>query len=205
MGPSVRKWPPSWRRRTWCLGWWCNGIRQTTNSKRPINQPKDFVGLKIRTPLDPTTVDTFEALGASPQQINYGELYMALQQGVVDGQENPLANIYTAKLYEVQKYISFTNHKYEPTGLIMSAITWGRLKSGDQDLIRAAAKEATAYQRKASFDSEEKFLQEFKKMSSVELYQVDLMPFQKATESLWDAWEKKPFGDLVKRLRATRA
>jgi tripartite ATP-independent transporter DctP family solute receptor len=187
------------------LGWWCNGIRQTSNSKRPINRPEDFKGMKIRTPLDPTTVDTFAAMGASPQQINYGELYMALQQGVVDGQENPLANIYTAKLYEVQKYISFTNHKYEPTGLIMSASSWGRLKPADQEAIRAAAKEATDYQRKASFDSEQKFLEEFKKMPSVALNEVDLAPFRKATESVWDAWEKKPFGDVVKRLRATRA
>ena len=139
------------------------------------------------------------------RRISYGELYMALQQGVVDGQENPLANIYTAKLYEVQKYISFTNHKYEPTGLIMSAIAWKRLDSAGQNAIRAAAKEATEYQRKASFDSEQKFLEEFKKMTSVELNEVDLAPFRKATESVWDSWEKKPFGDFVKRLRATRA
>jgi tripartite ATP-independent transporter DctP family solute receptor len=187
------------------LGWWCNGIRQTSNSKRPITRPDDFKGLKIRTPLDPTTVDTFAAMGASPQQISYGELYMALQQGVVEGQENPLANIYTAKLYEVQKYISLTNHKYEPTGLIMSGIAWGRLKSADQELLRAAAREATAYQRQASFDSEEKFLQEFKKMASVQVNEVDLEPFRKATEGVWDAWEKKPVGDFVKLLRASRA
>ncbi|MEO6268925.1 MAG: TRAP transporter substrate-binding protein [Lautropia sp.] len=187
------------------LGWWCNGIRHTTNNKRPITRPEDFKGLKIRTPLDPTTVDTFAAMGASPQQINYGELYMALQKGVVDGQENPFANIYTAKLYEVQKYISFTSHKYEPTGLIMSAIAWKRLKPADQDAIRAAAKEATAYQRRASFDSEEKYLLELKKMPSLALNDVDLAPFRQATESVWDAWEKKPVGDFVKRLRATRA
>ncbi len=187
------------------LAWWCNGIRQTSNSKRPITKPEDFKGLKIRTPLDPTTVDTFAAMGASPQQISYGELYMALQQGVVDGQENPLANIYTAKLYEVQKFISFTNHKYEPTGLIMSATSWKRLKPADHEILRAAAKEATEYQRKVSFDSEQKFLEEFKKMPSVALNEVDLEPFRKATEGVWDAWEKKPVGEFVKRLRASRA
>ena len=187
------------------LGWWCNGIRQTSNSKRPITRPEDLKGLKIRTPLDPTTVDTFAAMGASPQQISYGELYMALQQGVVDGQENPLANIYTAKLYEVQKFISFTNHKYEPTGLIMSSASWKRLKPADHEILRAAAKEATDYQRKASFDSEQKFLEEFKKMPSVALNEVDLEPFRKATEGVWDSWEKKPVGEFVKRLRSTRA
>ena len=75
------------------LDWWDNGIRHITNSKRSINVPADLKGLKIRTPADPMTVDIFQALGAATQQIAFGELYIALQQGVVDGQENPLANI----------------------------------------------------------------------------------------------------------------
>ena len=75
------------------LGWWDNGIRHITNSKLPINKPEDLKGLKIRTPADPMTIDIFQALGAATEQIAFGELYVALQQGVVDGQENPLANI----------------------------------------------------------------------------------------------------------------
>ena len=186
------------------LAWWCNGIRQTTNSKRPINTPDDLKGLKIRTPLDPTTVEMFEAMGATPQQINWGEVYLALQSGVVDGQENPLANIYTAKLYEVQKYISFTNHKYEVTGLVMSKQAWGRLSEADRSIVREAAAEATKIQRKASFDAEEKLVSEFKKMPSIAMNNVDLAPFKKSTEVVWDNWEKKPFGDFVKMLRAAR-
>ena len=186
------------------LGWWCNGIRQTTNSKRAINTPDDLKGLKIRTPLDPTTVEMFQAMGATPQQINWGEVYLALQSGVVDGQENPLANIYTAKLYEVQKFISFTNHKYEVTGLVMSTAAWGRLSEADRKIVRDAAAEATEVQRKASFDAEEKLVGEFKKMSSIQMNNVDLAPFKKATEVVWDNWEKKPFGDFVKMLRAAR-
>jgi len=186
------------------LGWWCNGIRQTTNSKHPIQKPEDFQGLKIRTPLDAATVDMFSAMGASPQQISYGEVYLALQSGVVDGQENPLANIYTAKFYEVQKYISLTNHKYEATGLIMSTAAWGRLKKDDQTLVRDAAKEAGAFQRKTMADSEDKLLSVFKKMPDIAVNTVDTAPFRKATEVVWDDWEKKPFGDLVKQLRAMR-
>ena len=102
------------------LDWWDNGIRHTTNSKRSINKPEDLKGLKIRTPADAMTVDIFQALGASTQQIAFGELYIALQQGVVDGQENPLANIQSAKLYEVNKYISLTGHKWESTPFLMS-------------------------------------------------------------------------------------
>jgi TRAP-type transport system periplasmic protein len=187
------------------LGWWCNGIRQTTNSKRPINRPEDLKGLRIRTPLDPTTVDTFAAMGATPQQINWGEVYLALQSGVVDGQENPLANIYAAKLYEVQKYLSFTNHKYEPTALLMSTATWGRLSEADRKVIREAAAEAQPQQRKYMADSEEKLAGEFRKMPSMQMNNVDTGPFRKATEVVWDEWEKKPIGEFVKKLRATRA
>lgn len=187
------------------LGWWCNGIRQTTNNKRPITKPDDLKGLKIRTPLDPTTVEMFAAMGATPQQISWGEVYLALQSGVVDGQENPLANIHAAKLYEVQKYVSFTNHKYEVTALIMSVPAWKRLAAADQKIFREAASEAGAYQRNEMAGSEERFVTEFKKMPSLELNTVDAAPFKKATEVVWDDWEKKPFGDFVKKLRAARS
>lgn len=186
------------------LAWWCNGIRQTTNNKRPITKPDDLKGLKIRTPLDPATVDMFKAMGANPQQINWGETYLALQSGVVDAQENPLANIYAGKLYEVQKYISFTNHKYEPTALIMSAPSFNRLSEGDRRIVREAALEAGAYQRNLMLESDQKLTVEFKKMPTVEMNNVDTAPFRKATEVVWDEWEKKPFGDFVKKLRATR-
>ena len=95
------------------LGWWDNGIRHITNSKRSINKPEDLQGLTIRTPADPMTIDIFQALGAATEQIAFSELYVALQQGVVDGQENPLANIASSKIYEVNKYISLSGHKWE--------------------------------------------------------------------------------------------
>lgn len=186
------------------LAWWCNGIRQTTNNKRPITKPEDLKGLKIRTPLDPATVDMFKAMGANPQQINWGETYLALQSGVVDAQENPLANIDAGKLYEVQKYISFTNHKYEPTALIMSAPAFNRLSEGDRKIVREAALEAGTFQRKIMLDSDGTLTAKFKTMPTVQMNNVDTAPFKKATEVVWDDWEKKPFGDFVKRLRASR-
>ena len=97
------------------LGYWDNGIRQMTNSKRPITKVEDMKGLKMRTPPDATLVDIMQALGAEAQQIKFAELYVALQQGVVDGQENPLVNIYASKLYEVQKYLAMTNHQFQMT------------------------------------------------------------------------------------------
>ena len=118
------------------LGWWDNGIRHTTNSKRPINRPEDLRGLKIRTPPDPMTIDIFQALGAATQQINFDELYVALQQGVVDGQENPLANIQSSKLYEVNRFISLTGHKWECNPVFASRIAWGRLRPEDRRLVQ---------------------------------------------------------------------
>jgi len=186
------------------LSWWCNGIRQTTNSKRTITKPADFQGLKIRTPLDAATVDTFSALGATPQQISFGEVYLALQSGVVDGQENPLANIYTAKFHEVQKFLTVPNHKYEVTGLVMSTTAWGRLSQDNRKLVKQAAVEAAAYQRKTVAEAEDRLVGEFKAMASLQINTVDTEPFKKATEVVWDQWETKPFADFVKQLRAIR-
>ncbi len=184
------------------LAWMDNGIRQITNNKRPITKPDDLKGVKLRTPPDPSTVDMFQAMGASTQQINFSELYIALQTGVVDGQENPLANIHAGKLHEVQKYLSMTNHKYESTPFVMSGITWGRLSPDDRKLIKEAAQEVTVLQRNLMAAADETLLAEYKKTHAMEINFPDPAPFKAATQQVWDSWEKKPFGDFVKMLRA---
>ncbi|RAI59603.1 TRAP transporter substrate-binding protein [Roseicella frigidaeris] len=187
------------------LGFWDNGIRHTTNSKRPIAQPADLKGLKIRTPPDPMTIDIFQSLGAATQQINFGELYVALQQGVVDGQENPLANIQSSKLFEVNKYISLTGHKWECNPVLVSRIAWGRLKPEDRKLLQETAREAATYQRGLSQEIDRKLLAEFRANAALAVNQVDQAPFRAATASVAERWEAKPFGDFVKRLRAAAA
>lgn len=184
------------------LAWWDNGIRQTTNNKRPINKPEDLKGMKIRTPADPATVDLFQAMGASTQQINFSELYVAIQQGVVDGQENPLANIHSSKLYEVQKYLSLTQHKYESMPFLMSGITWKKLSEADRKLVTDVAAEAATYERKLMQESDDKLIGEFRKMPNVTVNEPDLAPFKAATAKVWDKWEALPVGDFVKKLRA---
>lgn len=184
------------------LGFWDNGIRHTTNSKRAVNRPEDLRGLKIRTPPDPTTIDIFQALGAATQQINFNELYVALQQGVVDGQENPLANIQFAKLYEVNRFISLTGHKWECNPLLASRIAWGRLKPEDKRLVQEAAKEAEAHQRALSQETDARLLGEFRANGAVAVNGVDQAPFRAATASVYEKWEARPFGDFVKKLRA---
>ncbi|MEN0073693.1 MAG: TRAP transporter substrate-binding protein [Paracraurococcus sp.] len=187
------------------LGFWDNGIRHTTNSKRPIAQPADLKGLKIRTPPDPMTIDIFQSLGAATQQINFGELYVALQQGVVDGQENPLANIQSSKLFEVNKYISLTGHKWECNPVLVSRIAWGRLKPEDRKLLQETAREAATYQRGLSQEIDRKLLAEFRANAALAVNQVDQGPFRAATATVAERWEAKPFGDFVKRLRAAAA
>ena len=187
------------------LGWWDNGIRHTTNSKRPIARPEDVRGLKIRTPPDPMTIDIFQALGAATQQINFGELYVALQQGVVDGQENPLANIQSSKLFEVNRFISLTGHKWECNPVLVSRIAWGRLQPADKTLVQEVVRETTGLQRTLSQEIDARLLSEFRANGAVAVNEVDQAPFRAATASVAEKWEARPFGDFVKRLRAAAA
>lgn len=181
------------------LGTWDNGIRQMTNSKRPINTVADMDGLKMRVPPDATLVDIMEALGAESQQIKFAELYVALQQGVVDGQENPLVNFEASKLYEVQKYLAMTNHQFQMTPFLISKRTWDKLGDEDRQAIQAAADEATALQRKLSQEADEKLLTELKE-KGVEVTTPDKAEFAKATSSVDEKWLASPIGPYVKKV-----
>jgi len=160
------------------LGYWDNGIRHMTNSKRPITKVEDMKGLKMRTPPDAVLVDIMRSLGAEAQQIKFAELYIALQQGVVDGQENPLVNIHASKLYEVQKHLALTSHMFQMTPFLMSKRTWDRLSDADRKVVQEAAAEATALQRKLSADADAKLLDELK-AKGVQVTTVDTAAFAK--------------------------
>ncbi|MEZ0212557.1 MAG: TRAP transporter substrate-binding protein [Xanthobacteraceae bacterium] len=178
------------------LGYWNNGIRHLSNSRRAVKSPAEVAGLKIRTPADPMTIDIFQALGASTEQIAFGELYVALQQGVVDGQENPLVNIASSKLYEVNRFISLTAHKWESTPFLMSQIALARI-GGDLDAVREAAREAGKLQRELSATATQETLAAFKANSAIEISEVDRPAFVAATRSVADGWKKKEFGAFV--------
>lgn len=184
------------------LDWWDNGIRHISNSKRPIEKPADLSGMKIRTPADAMTVDIFRALGAATEQIAFSELYIALQQGVVDGQENPLANIASSKLYEVNPYISLSAHKWESTPFLMSRMVQGRVGEPELKAIAQAAAEAGELQRSLMRDADEKCLAEFEANGKVKVNTVDRPVFRKATAGVADQWKAKPFGDFVSALLA---
>jgi tripartite ATP-independent transporter DctP family solute receptor len=106
---------------------WDNGFRQTTTSTKPVQRPDDFRGMKLRVPVSPLWTSMFKALDASPASINFNEVYSALQTKIVDGQENPLAIISTAKLYEVQKYCSLTNHMWDGFWFLANRRAWEAL------------------------------------------------------------------------------
>ncbi len=123
------------------LGYWENGFRVMTNNKHPIHTPADLKGLKIRVPPNDVRVKMFKLWGANPGPLSFGELFSALQTGVYDGQENPYAQITSDKLYEVQKYLSVTNHVYTPTYLVASPKWFNGLDDATKKLLLDTAKE----------------------------------------------------------------
>ena len=130
---------------------WDNGFRQTTSSTRPINGPDDLKGFKIRVPVSPLWTSMFKAFDASPASINFSEVYSALQTKVVEGQENPLALISTAKLFEVQKYCSMTNHMWDGFWFLANRRAWEKLP---QDLRTIVAKNINTAAVKQRTDTE---------------------------------------------------
>lgn len=187
------------------LDWWDNGLRHVTNSKHAIEKPEDLAGLNIRTPADPVTVDIFQAMGAATQQIPFGELYIALQQGVVDGQENPLANIFSAKLFEVNKFISLTGHKWESTPFLMSTFAQAKVTPEQLEIIKAAAKEAGEMQRKLMAEAAVKLLADFQANPDVAVNTPDRAPFKAATAGVVEKYKGESYGDFVAKVVAAAA
>src|ERR687898_2306243 len=130
------------------LGFWENGFRHVSNSRRPITKAEEFSGLKLRVIQNPLFIDTFSALGAAAQPMPFPEVYTALEQRVVDGQENPLATILASKFYEVQKNAVLSNHIYSVWAFLMSKRFWDRLSPDEQKIITEAADEAKEFERK---------------------------------------------------------
>lgn len=139
------------------------GFRHITNSKRPITKVEDIAGLKLRVIPNPINVDWVSALGANPTPLPFPELYAALEQKAVDGQENPVATIKGAKLYEVQKHITLTNHQYNPQSVVISKKFWDTLSAGDRKILQDAATESVAYQRTQSRAALQAGLEDLKK------------------------------------------
>ncbi|MEK0417525.1 MAG: hypothetical protein RI949_1531 [Pseudomonadota bacterium] len=139
------------------------GFRNMTNSRRAINTVEDIAGLKLRVIPNAINVDWVKALGANPTPMAFPELYGALEQKAVDGQENPLSVILANKFAEVQKFLTLTNHQYNPQSLIFSKKVWDTLSAAEKKIIQDAAVESSAYQRKVNREASAAQLDQLKK------------------------------------------
>jgi tripartite ATP-independent transporter DctP family solute receptor len=167
------------------LGWYENGFRNITNSKRPVKSPADMDGLKIRVMEDDVFILTMKALGASPTPMAFGELYTALEQGVVDAQENPLAVIHSSRFFEVQDYLAMTGHFYSPAVMLISEITWQSLSPENQKIVADAAKEARDYERELSIKADQELEAACAKEGMVVTH-PDKEPFVKAVAPVYN-------------------
>src|SRR3954452_1161333 len=142
------------------LGYWGLGFRNVTNSRLPITKLEDFSGLKLRVIPNPVYLESFSAFKANPIPMAFGELYSALETRTVDGQENPYTVILSNKFYEVQKYVSATNHTYTQNIILVSKIFWDKLTPAEQKIMREAYAESRDYQKEQTALQTEKALSE---------------------------------------------
>lgn len=159
---------------------WDSGFRQLSSNK-PINSLADLNGFKVRVPNGALWIDTFRNLGANPTPMGIDGLYSALQQGVVDGQEQPIANYYSGKYMEVQKYFAITNHMYGPAFVIVSAQWLQSLPADLRDIVVRDIRAATERQRQLSEADEVSELKEIQEKYHVTITHPDLAPFKQAT------------------------
>jgi len=192
------------------LGYWGLGFRNATNSSRPITKVEDFAGLKLRVIPNPVFLETFKALKANPVPMNFGELYTALENKTVDGQENPYTVILSNKFYEVQKYVSATNHAFTQNILLISKKFWDKLSPEEQKMIREAVVETRDYQREQTRIQAEKALNELKAkgMTFSEIAPAEYARMQQATKAVaekfsadFDLAKVKLFNAELERVR----
>ena len=162
------------------LAWAENGFRHMTNSKRPVNVPEDLRGLKMRTMENPIHIEAYRQFGILPTPMAFTEVFTALQQGTVDGQENPLSVITAAKLDQVQKYLSLTGHVYSPAVFLMNKAQWDTLSDADKQASRDAATEGVKANRARVDDDERKAVADLRARGMTVVENVDKEKFQAA-------------------------
>jgi tripartite ATP-independent transporter DctP family solute receptor len=172
------------------LGLWETGFRQITNNTRPIDKPDDLKGIKLRVPGGAWRVKMFKLWGANPTPMAFSEVFVGLQTGVIDGQENPYTNIYAAKFQEVQKYLSVTNHVYTPSFLTTGATTWANWPKEIRDVIQQTAKEMETWSYEHGAKDDE-VLKDKIAASGIKINTADRAAFVKASQPLYDEFEKE--------------
>jgi tripartite ATP-independent transporter DctP family solute receptor len=187
------------------LAVWENGIRHITNSKRPIKVPADLKGIKLRVPEGVWRVKMFQAYGANPSPMKFSELFTALQTGVMDGQENPFTQIYSAKLQEVQKYLSLSGHVYTPAYLTVGMTHWNTLPADVRKALEDTAKETQAFVYEAAAKDDTALLDKLKQ-AGMQVNDVDKEAFVAASKPIYEEFGKEVSGakELIDRAVALR-
>ncbi|MFM1991610.1 MAG: hypothetical protein RJA99_4567 [Pseudomonadota bacterium] len=186
------------------LVWTENGFRHMTNGKRPIVKPDDAKGLKMRTMENKVHMDGYRTFGILPTPMAFPEVYGALQQGVVDGQENPIPVILSAKFSQVQKHLSLTGHVYSPALLLLTPKVWNALSEADKKAFQEAARKSAAAQRKRVNDDEDRGIAQLEKDGMTVVRNVDGNAFRDALKPAYAAYEKEFGAENIRRIQAVK-
>ncbi len=178
------------------------GFRSMTNSIRPIETVEDCKGLRVRTLESSVSVDSLSALGMDAVAMSFGELFTALQTGAVDGQENPLFTIYNSRFYEVQKYLSLTEHFYPVCPLMMSEITWEKLDEDQQEIVEKAMRESVEYERQVVSEELGTMVEEIEAKGMI-VNEVDKEPFIEAVQPVYEKYDEQ-LGEVVDKLNSAK-
>lgn len=184
------------------LAWSENGFRHLTNSQRAIRTPEDLRGLKVRTMENQVHMRAFEAMGAAPTPMAWPEVYTALQQGTVDGQENPIPVIASAKFWEVQDHFSMTGHVYSPAIVLASPYVFDGLTDEEKEWFYEAAR-ASAQATRARVEADEaRGIELFQEHGMEVVTDLDKRPFQEAAAAAWESYIAQHGDEIVKRIQA---
>ena len=186
------------------LAWTENGFRHMTNSKRPINTAEDASGLKMRTMENKVHMDGYKTFGILPTPMPFPELFTALQQGTVDGQENPIPVILASKFSQVQKHLSLTGHVYSPAALILSPAVWNKLSDADKKVFTDAAKKAATAQRKKVNDDEASGIAQLRSEGMQVIEKVNGESFRKAVGPAYAGYAKEFGAANIAAIQAVR-
>lgn len=181
-----------------------NGFRQITNNKAPIKSPADLKGVKVRVQPIPAHLELFKAFGANPPPVDFGELYTALLQKTVDVQENSIPLIYSSKLYEVQKYLSMSNHVYAPSAVFMSEAFYKRLPADLQKIVMDGAKKFRDASRANQQKEGDRLLKEMVEKNGLKFYSptdAEMKQFRDAAQSVYKTMEPVLGKELIDMAR----
>ena len=184
------------------LGWSENGFRHVTNSQRPVRTPEDLQGLKLRTMENRVHMEAFEDLGAAPTPMAFPELFTALQQGVVDGQENPITVISASKFWEVQNHVSLTGHVYSPVAILASPILFDGLSEEEQGWFREAARASAEATRAEVNRLEDEGVALLRENGMEVITDIDKAPFAAAAEPAYAVYTDEYGTEMVDRIKA---